>query len=632
MPAPQAVASDVPPEQPVASAVPLDMSGPPAPQTQEVASDKPPEVSVPPATQRRTTKKKLPPQVQGEVVTPPANMRRIRTTVWSNKCKKSQLASVKPEEPPHDVTAADPVHTSPRTSPQGQNATHADADSGKSGHSADSIRNACLTMFDFCGHYMKAAETLVDITEYPCEVLSDQMNDFRYSTAYSGIDTPGSSLMMMVQQVRRSRWSVIEPQHVFAFEKDLQCQQELSFHPNAPACIFKDLDSLWVKQAAQKIALLRAQGMTISLQSLLPLVRSGRSIKHESACCIHNKSCPLKKSDIHIAGPSCCPFSTMNQSGATTDASEMTAMAAWVAMNLHLEPKVIICEESDKFTEDMLRDCFSTKYAVVSDVLCGTMFGWCGRRRRFWGVCVHLSIVSDAVSSFRNMRKVFQRACDISYHDLFNFMSDQPDVRAELESELRWAAGRENSRAHHIEWEELITRDDKYELALTQSEYDNMMAYKSALEPGCTFMLNQTFDRGHGIHSTPTVFHTIIRNTSIQFSSTHRRWCTPLELLAMMGHPVLPILTDNVPCCSFSRREGVPSSRKRVAMLNQAGNSMQACVCTAVLMWVLLVVRPRGRAKDRDTESTQFKSAESAADDCLASFLSACKRARPARS
>ena len=164
----------------------------------------------------------------------------------------------------------------------------------------------------------------------------------------------------------------------------------IQFSSKCPGMYIQRFGFTMGEKAAQTIALLRAQGMTISLQSLLPLVRSGLSIKHESACCIHNKSCPLKKSDIHIAGPSCCPFSTMNQSGATTDASEMTAMAAWVAMNLHLEPKVIICEESDKFTEDSLKDCFGTKYAVVSDVLCGTMFGWCCRRRRFWGVCVHL--------------------------------------------------------------------------------------------------------------------------------------------------------------------------------------------------------------------------------------------------
>eukprot|EP00959_Pyramimonas_sp_CCMP1952_P217384 4546407-Pyramimonas_sp.AAC.1 len=71
-----------------------------------------------------------------------------------------------------------------------------------------------------------------------------------YSTAFSGIDAPGTSLQMLAKTTQKmidtlmpgSGLRVSAPNHVHATEKFKPAQGELQAHPSNPTCLFEDVE------------------------------------------------------------------------------------------------------------------------------------------------------------------------------------------------------------------------------------------------------------------------------------------------------------------------------------------------------------------------------------------------------
>ena len=58
-------------------------------------------------------------------------------------------------------------------------------------------------------------------------------------------------------------------------------------------------------------------------------------------------------------------------------------------------------------------------YVVMSLVLCGTMCGWAGRRRRFYAVGAHSAMVTQIFMSLGNVIPLGNRSCMAAFKDFF---------------------------------------------------------------------------------------------------------------------------------------------------------------------------------------------------------------------
>ena len=63
------------------------------------------------------------------------------------------------------------------------------------------------------------------------------------STAYSGIDAPGTAILNMLACAESEFHATPQhPEHLFAIEWDERCQRELQKHPSPAGCIFTNLE------------------------------------------------------------------------------------------------------------------------------------------------------------------------------------------------------------------------------------------------------------------------------------------------------------------------------------------------------------------------------------------------------
>jgi hypothetical protein len=250
------------------------------------------------------------------------------------------------------------------------------------------------------------------------EAMRDAMNEKTVSCAYGGIDAPGTSLSMMAAHLSHHFGiDIKEPRCVYNVEIDEHCQTELLQHPSRCQCCFGDLNQFWREPIKTDLAKLIAQKKTISLESLLPLIHSGVATTTTGGCLVHGRHCPMTRSSCHVAGPTCTPYAPNGKQGGTNDSECMVPYAAWASTCLQLGHDVIICENSDRFPEDIMKRTFGGTYGVQSMVLNGVDYGWPGRRKRFFGVGMHLSYVNQAVTRMKNVIPLFFRMLRMTYHN-----------------------------------------------------------------------------------------------------------------------------------------------------------------------------------------------------------------------
>lgn len=96
----------------------------------------------------------------------------------------------------------------------------------------------------------------------------------KISTAFSGIDTPATSIGCIDVELRTkltldmsSIGSDFKAHNLFAIEKDSQCQNHLIAHPLGPQCVFGDMESFWFDAIRHKIPHL------VQTKRLLPVIK-----------------------------------------------------------------------------------------------------------------------------------------------------------------------------------------------------------------------------------------------------------------------------------------------------------------------------------------------------------------------
>lgn len=100
------------------------------------------------------------------------------------------------------------------------------------------------------------------------EYLRSMISSTTYTTAFSGIDAPGTALAVMA-----SCLDCHEGGHLAAIEMKFACQQELRLHPtNSPGCLFSDMCSFFKPETLGQLEKAEAKGTILDKDGCVAVV------------------------------------------------------------------------------------------------------------------------------------------------------------------------------------------------------------------------------------------------------------------------------------------------------------------------------------------------------------------------
>eukprot|EP00439_Symbiodinium_sp_Y106_P019951 s1554_g2.t1 len=382
--------------------------------------------------------------------------------------------------------------------------------------------------------------------------LHNRLNATTMSTAFSGIDTPGTAFLMLQHAVGSelgiSPDDIESPRNFFAIEWLGNSQQELLVHPHAAEHVFTDISSFWNPAVADKLEGILAENLVDKV--LLPLIQKGKATGNTAYCLKHG----------------------------------------------------------------LLQQVLGDMYFVQECILNPAHFGFPVVRERKWVLLRH-KYKTGAFSSPMNLFTYMFTQDRCPKHDYTRtgmpawdvYFAGRPE---DMYQELLWACSRPESKAkttdgcskfqslaefvqaYHTDFESV---KDEFFRSLTETETRFLVEYRS-LAPGMAYSLNQNPD-SFANKSTPEHLQTLIRNGGILWSDFHGRFLLAKEALMAQGMPVYAdVLTQGVSMCSFSQpeniREHIPFARS--SHVGQAGNGMHSMTAGLCLLYAVTQVTQRG--------------------------------------
>jgi hypothetical protein len=453
------------------------------------------------------------------------------------------------------------------------------------------------------------------------EKVYEKMASMTYSTAFTGIDSPGCASELLAHAVAsRLGLPVKGMTHLNGIERNDNCADELAIHPSRPICLHFDQEDFWEPGAAKVLDIASASSK-LNFETMLPFIKRAEETIKRSAACRHHPGhlCVFRKASCHIAGTPCVDWSWM---GPRTGSEGRTirAFGAWCAQRRLVQEAIVGMECSDRFDADLLERALGDIYVVNHGKVDPVSLGWPCRRERFWAPLLHKELVSLAVSSWSNVVPLFQRVLQTTWRVFL--CADNED----LMSELAWAIGRKKSIAcisgHDIEHFKAMRAEEPdkfwktaFREALSEFEESNLEHYESTVGTDRVHMLGQNPKppTNRGVSSGSTVLHTIISNAAIQWVCEAGRWLTPTELLVANAIPTTHKHGLGSRCSSFAL--GGPSrarERKRADVAHQAGNTMNCLVCGVFWMYCLVWtdIADVQQSPDVDVQDVFFRRAK----------------------
>lgn len=347
-----------------------------------------------------------------------------------------------------------------------------------------------------------------------------KFGNLSFSTAFSGIDTPSVSLLMLGSAVADllgiSPESIPMPNNLFGIEIYGPSREELLNSSNPPHCLFKDVNDFWATELASRVKVLRENHLIDSV--LVPLVKTGEAVKSQAWCHKCGKQCSAGEADVHIAGTSCTAYSPKGNQLGLGDETVLDLMA-WVAQRRKTQEKVIVQENVQEFCTEELVSWFADLYWISVVLLDPKLFHWPIRRPRKYHLLIHKQKCSPPSCPLDMFAKLFIKNPLLEFLEngdprwMMFFVANEHD----LNNEINWACKRESTVASIedqwvLPWEDM-SEQGSYWKSLTQYERDNLQKYQEKW-PGQTFQLNQNAS------VTPTrsddfLMPTLIRNAGI---------------------------------------------------------------------------------------------------------------------
>eukprot|EP00969_Alexandrium_andersonii_P278352 12304040-Alexandrium_andersonii.AAC.1 len=460
------------------------------------------------------------------------------------------------------------------------------------------------SLFGWPDHFVEFIEK--QWGESKVSMLAQAFQGLSYSTAFSGIDSPGCSLLMLEAALAwKLKSDVRTATHRNAIEMDEECAAELSCHPSRPQCLHVNQEDFWHATVRDRLDQLE-QSDSLNLDILESIVKcSDKFIKNCAHCRHHGADCPYNQCAMHVAGVPCVDWSPMGK-GSREKGRTARVFACWCAQRRKVYEPVVLVECSSRFDPAMLDRMLGDLYQIDHCVLDTRDFGWPGRRKRFWGVLVSKASGLGVEKPLREFSPLFRRVLQCSWRVFIQGRTQ------EALDELIWAVRRKKSLAFQtgtsvdefLRWKD--SEPDKFwetafRKALTAFELESLCEYERQPDGlSQAHMLNQNPHAERGVSSDGPIMHTVISNAGIQWASPFNRWFTPRELLLANGIPVTFGLghvggSTGFRASSFCSGGTLRKSpRKRQNIQHQAGNTMNTM--TVGVMWLfcmLCICKPK---------------------------------------
>ena len=129
----------------------------------------------------------------------------------------------------------------------------------------------------------------------PCQDIAGCLRNLQYSTAFSGIDAPGTALSWL------SHGAGVESlEHVWACEQSMECIYELKMHRHPPIHLLESIEGILNPRIRN---ILSNACNRLPFEDLKKLLATGRMATLHGACSQHpGRACSFGRACIHIAG------------------------------------------------------------------------------------------------------------------------------------------------------------------------------------------------------------------------------------------------------------------------------------------------------------------------------------------
>ena len=228
--------------------------------------------------------------------------------------------------------------------------------------------------------------------------IASFLEDLTFSSAFSGICAPTTSLHMLAQAIHQLLGITVRLRYLFAVEWYTQSQLELQCLPTPPDHIFTNIEGFASERSREALGD-RKEVPVSELEDIFMNKPDSVVLHAETSCCLVENcpGCQLQKSRVHVAGTPCKDFSTQNNGRPGLGGKTSKHLFIWMALMKVLLPLIIICENVVGFPPQLLRT-FLPMCALKTVVLDKFNFGHCFqpvRRYTTLHLCTVVSLVRD---------------------------------------------------------------------------------------------------------------------------------------------------------------------------------------------------------------------------------------------
>lgn len=123
--------------------------------------------------------------------------------------------------------------------------------------------------------------------------LGENLDGLSVSTCFSGIETPGTALLMLGHAVSLEQGvpftNSAKVRHNYAVEVNAHARSEILNHPGAPEHVFGDIEEFWSDALKSKIKHLEANKLVKDV--LIPLIKAANCTGTKAWCYKHEAYC-----------------------------------------------------------------------------------------------------------------------------------------------------------------------------------------------------------------------------------------------------------------------------------------------------------------------------------------------------
>lgn len=248
--------------------------------------------------------------------------------------------------------------------------------------------------------------------------LANTLQEDSLSTAFSGVRSPETAANVLRFRLGQRLGYEIKNNNGklgHMVEWDKSCQQECLLAASVEgSCLFGDINQFYRPELQETVLPQLMKKPGVAVQTLTPLILSGRAVVTSGNCLYHGKVCPMRTCQRHCAGTSCKPFSKRGTQLGTSDI-DMISTLCWYALRRALQESDISQENVVDFPVSLANQLLGDLYFIDSIKLDPSSLGMPTARPRMFLRMRHRMKILSEVSPISRFALRFQRAVKYSW-------------------------------------------------------------------------------------------------------------------------------------------------------------------------------------------------------------------------